>query len=32
VTGSAVVEDLDGSLRDWFVRQQGTVAVVRADR
>jgi hypothetical protein len=32
VTGSAVVEDLDGSLRGWFVRQQGTVAVVRPDR
>lgn len=31
-TDSVVVEDIDGSLRDWFAAQPGTVAVVRPDR
>jgi len=31
-TDSVVVEDIDGSLRDWFADQPGTVAVVRPDR
>ncbi|QPP05297.1 bifunctional 3-(3-hydroxy-phenyl)propionate/3-hydroxycinnamic acid hydroxylase [Streptomyces bathyalis] len=31
-TDSVVVEDLDGSLRDWFATQPGTMAVIRPDR
>ncbi|MFJ9631801.1 bifunctional 3-(3-hydroxy-phenyl)propionate/3-hydroxycinnamic acid hydroxylase [Streptomyces sp. NPDC101175] len=31
-TDSVVVEDIDGSLRDWFAAQPGTVAVIRPDR
>ncbi|QKV93086.1 bifunctional 3-(3-hydroxy-phenyl)propionate/3-hydroxycinnamic acid hydroxylase [Streptomyces sp. NA02950] len=31
-TDTLVVEDIDGSLRDWFAQQPGTVAVIRPDR
>ncbi|MFI0822048.1 FAD-dependent monooxygenase [Streptomyces sp. NPDC021098] len=31
-TDAAVVEDCDGSLRDWFANHPGTVAVIRPDR
>ncbi|MBZ3906336.1 bifunctional 3-(3-hydroxy-phenyl)propionate/3-hydroxycinnamic acid hydroxylase [Streptomyces griseiscabiei] len=31
-TDSVVVEDIDGSLRDWFASPAGTVAVIRPDR
>ncbi|MER6414349.1 bifunctional 3-(3-hydroxy-phenyl)propionate/3-hydroxycinnamic acid hydroxylase [Streptomyces humidus] len=31
-TDSVVLEDLDGTLRDWFAAQPGTVAVIRPDR
>jgi len=32
VTDSVPVEDVDGTLRDWFARHQGSIAVVRPDR
>ncbi|MEV4976663.1 bifunctional 3-(3-hydroxy-phenyl)propionate/3-hydroxycinnamic acid hydroxylase [Streptomyces scopuliridis] len=31
-TDTVVVEDIDGSLRDWFAQQPGVVAVIRPDR
>ena len=31
-TDSVTVEDVDGTLRDWFAEHQGSIAVVRPDR
>ncbi|NGO46496.1 bifunctional 3-(3-hydroxy-phenyl)propionate/3-hydroxycinnamic acid hydroxylase [Streptomyces ureilyticus] len=31
-TDSVTVEDVDGTLRDWFAQHQGSIAVVRPDR
>ncbi|WP_128377229.1 bifunctional 3-(3-hydroxy-phenyl)propionate/3-hydroxycinnamic acid hydroxylase [Streptomyces cavernae] len=31
-TDSVTVEDIDGTLRDWFAQHEGTVAVIRPDR